>query len=331
MPRRLSARAPLGSLTLRVCGLPALQRVALARHDRMEARAAERHRARGLQHEGAAAAAGLGGRAAHADLRGVDALLELRRDALGGHARRGARGVGRRRRRRDVGGLDVDEHVLAVGRRVVGALTAAGEVGEAVAHLQRVVAGLAVDGVADAGARVEPVVAEAAEVRVGLVAAGEGVVAGAAVGHHRDQGAEARGGGERVVAAEPVELEHLGRGDVEAERDEVGAVEADLAARGLERHRVALAAHVRLDPVEAVVAVEVVGGVAVVPHERVVTRAAVVGVVALVAGDAVGAGAAAERVDARAAVDQCRRRHRWRSCRCRSRRRPWSRRWCRGH
>ena len=275
MPRRLSARTPLGSLTLRVLACPLLQRVALARHDRVEARAAERHRARGLQDEGALAAAGLGGRAAHADLRGVDALLELRRDALGRHARRGARGVGRRRRRRDVGGLDVDEHVLAVGGRVVGAVAAAGEVGKAVADLQRVVAGLAVDRVADAGARVEPVVAEAAEVRVGLVAAGERVVARAAVGHHRDQGAEPRSGGQRVVAAEPVELEHLGRGDVEAERDQVRAVEADVGAGGLERHRVAgRPAHVRLDAVEAVLAVEVVGGVAVVPHERVVAAAA---------------------------------------------------------
>ena len=88
--------------------------------------------------------------------------------------------------------LDVDEHVLAVGRRAVGAGAAAGEVGRAVAHVQRVVAVLAVDRVADAGARVERVVAEAAEERVGLVAAVEAVVAGAGVGHHRDQRAEAR-------------------------------------------------------------------------------------------------------------------------------------------
>src|SRR5829696_7199945 len=82
---------------------------------------------------------------------------------------------------------------------------AASEVSRTVAHLQGVVAVLAVDRVADAGARIEPVVAEAAEVRGGLVAAGEHVVAGAGVGHHGDQGAEARTGGQRVVAAERVE------------------------------------------------------------------------------------------------------------------------------
>jgi hypothetical protein len=63
-------------------------------------------------------------------------------------------------------------------------------------------------------------------------------------------------------------------------------------------------AHVGLDAVEAVLAVHGVGGVAVVPHERVVAAPPFIGVVARVADDAVGAGAAAERVDARAALDE---------------------------
>ena len=56
--------------------------------------------------------------------------------------------------------------------------------------------------------RVEDVVAEAAEEGVGLVAAGEPVVAGAAVGLDGDQAADAGRDVERVVAAERVELEH---------------------------------------------------------------------------------------------------------------------------
>ena len=76
--------------------------------------------------------------------------------------------------------------------------------------------------------RVERVVARAAGVRGGLVAAGERVVARAGVGHHGDQRAEAGAGGQRVVTAERVQLEHLAGGDVERERG-VRARVVDLA------------------------------------------------------------------------------------------------------
>ena len=64
------------------------------------------------------------------------------------------------------------------------------------------------------------------------VAAGQGVVARAAVDGDVDQGGEAVAGRERVVAAVGVDDQILGGADVEAEGGRADAVEADAGAVG---------------------------------------------------------------------------------------------------
>ena len=289
-PRELHAQRP---------ALAGAERVALRDEQRgRHLDAADAQGLRGQQRQRALAAAGLDGRALDADARRVDAALDLRGDALADDAQGGGPGVGGRG---DVGALDVGEHVRRVGLGAVRAGAAASEVARVVADEQPVVAVLAVDRV-EARAGLERVVAEAAEERVVLVAAVEAVVAGAGVGHDGDQRAHARLDVERVVAAERVELEHLGGGDVEPERG-VHAVIADLAVDDLDLGDVVGGAEVVLDAVEAVLAVHVVRAVAVVPDQRVVARAGVHDVVARVADEAVAAGAGVERVHALAALD----------------------------
>ena len=81
------------------------------------------------------------------------------------------------------------------------------------------------------------------------VAAGDGVVAGAAVHGELDQRGEAVAGGDGVVAAVGVDDEVLGGADVQAERGRGDAVEADPGAVGGDGERLGAVAAVDLDGV----------------------------------------------------------------------------------
>ena len=125
---------------------------------------------------------------------------------------------------RDVGHVAEEPEAVAV-RRQVDALGGAGAV-----EAHRVDAGLAFEGVAAvaripdervvarahqrhvvAAVAVDGVVAVAAEQRLDAPATGEGVVAGAAVERQADRVGRERGGRDRVVAAEAVDDERVGR------------------------------------------------------------------------------------------------------------------------
>ena len=134
-------------------------------------------------------------------------------------------------------GEDVARGRSAVDLDVVAAVVAVRDVGAvAVVPHQRVVAGAAVHrvgaAVADdavvAAAAAEDVVALAAEDQVRPVGAVHRVHAGAAVDRQQRERAHAVAGRDRVVAAEPVDLEALGRG-VERERPQVRPLELDPA------------------------------------------------------------------------------------------------------
>ena len=187
-------------------------------------------------------------------------------------ARRGARGVGRRRRRRDVGVLDVDEHVLAVGRSRCRCRRRRGRGRPTPSRdLQRVVAVLAVDRVAGAGARVERVVAEAAEERVGLVAAGEACRCRSRRRPPRRSGRRGPARWSSVSSPPNVLSSNTSDDAMLSANGRVRAVVADaVRRRRLSVETSSPAPSVVLDAVEAVVAVHVVGAVAVVPDERVV-------------------------------------------------------------
>ena len=125
----------------------------------------------------------------------------------------------------------------AVDLDIVAAIVAVDDVGAvAVVPDQRVVAGAAVhrvgSAVADdavvAAAAVEDVVALTAEDQVRPVGAVDGVVAHAAVDGEQRARTHAVGCGERVVAAQAVDLEALG-GAVDREGDQVRALELDAA------------------------------------------------------------------------------------------------------
>ena len=133
----------------------------------------------------------------------------------------------------------------------------------------------------------EDVVALAAEDQVRAVRAGDRVVAGAAVDGQQRERADAVVRRERVVAAETVDLEALGRG-VERERHQVRPLELDAARLGIEGEHVAEGGRaVDLGRVVAGSAVRSGRAVAVVPDERVVAGPAVHQVGALRADEAV--------------------------------------------
>ena len=131
--------------------------------------------------------------------------------------------------------LEILIPVAAVEQQGVGAVLALDRVA-AVAGipLEYVVAG-AEEGDVIALLAVDEIVAVAAEESVGAVTAENGVVAGAAVDRHADEGGQIARGAETVVAAVHVEDEVFGRADVEAERRGIEPIEAHARAVGGER------------------------------------------------------------------------------------------------
>jgi hypothetical protein len=154
---------------------------------------------------------------------------------------------------------------------------------------QRVVAGAAGHGVGAAVADDAVVAAAAAQDVVGLTAedqvrpvrANDRVHAGATVDGEQRERTHAHVRRDGVVAAEPVDLEALGRG-VERERPQVRPLEPDAGVDGIEgEHVPESGSAVDLGAVVAGVTVRTVRAVALVPYQRVVSGPAVHDVIAL--------------------------------------------------
>ena len=166
--------------------------------------------------------------------------------------------------------------------------------------LEHVVAG-AEQGSIVALVAVDEVVAVAAEKEIGPVAAEDGVVAGAAVDRHADEGRQIAGGAEAVVAAVHVEHKLFGGPDVDAERRGIEAIEPHARAVGGSGEDLRAVAAVDLDGIGAVAALGQIGVVARIPDHAVVAGLAEHLVVTVAAGERVVAVAAVQKVGAVAA------------------------------